>query len=326
MTDATDGPIDPAEALASLKTIAPQTHPELLLVAAAEDEGFEVASAETTTNLASALRTIVGNYADEYTESSTMPYHSASEVSEGHLMWLPADQLPMLNADGIESAASDLPMVELVHPYIRRLRLSAIRVPTVTGQAVFYRAVSPSSAIGFRGKLPIVRRGDRFDVVDDRTLVLDRQIDAIVVGGIVFFDNRRRFQRIFGLLDELRKQAAQTFDEVTAGLRIENLDGLRQAATTQLQMLGKMASIAKKLEAIPAYRQALTMERLVEFVKAHPYTEVLIVGEGNAARLVFQPDVKHRFKILKLLDDDYLMSQLTDLAYEANSKGLPLDD
>lgn len=325
MTGVAEGTQDPDEALAALKSIPLEAHPELLLVAAAQ-EGFEVASAETTTKLAVSLRTIVKNYVDEYTESSTTPYHSAGEVSEGHIMWLPADQLPMLNADGIDSAAADLPMVELAYPFIRRLRLSAIRISTGSGQAVFYRALSPSSAIGFRGKLPIVRRGDRFDVVDDRTLVLDRQIDAIVVGGFVFFDNRRRFQRIFGLLDELRKQAAQTFDQVTAGLRIENLDGLRQAATTQLQMLGKMASIAKKLETIPAYKQALTMERLVDFVKAHPYTEVLISGEGDEVRLVFQSDVKHRFKILKLLDDDYLMSQLTDLSYEANSKGLPLGD
>lgn len=324
MIDPIQRAVDPADALATLQSIPALAHPELLLVAAVQDEGFEVASAETTTNLSAALRTIVKNYVDEYTELSPTPYHSAGEVSEGHLMWLPAAELPMLNADGIESAAADLPMVELAHPYIRRLRLSAIRVPTSTGLAVFYRALSPSSAIGFRGKLPIVRRGDRFDVVDDRTLVLDRQIDAIVVDGIAFFDNRRRFQRIFGLLDELRRQAGKTFDQVTAGLRIENLDELRQAATTQLQMLGKMASIAKKLDTIPAYKQALTMDRLVAFVKNNSYTDVLVTGEGREARLVFQADVKHRFKILKLLDDDYLISRLTDLAYEANSKGLPL--
>lgn len=313
---------DPAASLAKLKAIADDAHPELLLVAQ-QDQGFDVASTETTERLAAALRTIVRNYAEEYSECAPMDYHSAGEVSEGHVMWMPANQLPMLNAEGIDSSAADLPMIDLSYPFIRRVRLSALRISTVDGHAVFYRAFSRSGAIGFRGKLPIVRRDDRFDVVDDRTVVLDRYIDAIVVDGLVFFDERRRFQRIFGLVEELQRQAATTFDEVTVGLRIENLEGLRQAATTQLQMLGKMASIAKKLATVPAYKEAMTMDKLVAFVKDNPRTGVLVAGDGDDARLVFQTDVKHRFKILKLLDDDYLLSELTNLAYEANSKGLP---
>jgi hypothetical protein len=39
---------------------------------------------------------------------------------------------------------------------------------------------------------------------------------------------------------------------------------------------------------------------------------------------VFRNDPQHRFKILKLLDDDHLRSELTTLEYEANSKGLPV--
>ena len=55
-----------------------------------------------------------------------------------------------------------------------------------------------------------------------------------------------------------------------------------------------------------------------------PEYQVDITGDGDAARLVFRNDAQHRFKILKLLDDDYLHSELTSLEYEANSKSAPL--
>ena len=89
-------------------------------------------------------------------------------------------------------------------------------------------------------------------------------------------------------------------------------------------MLGKMASIQRKLNQHPAYQAALTMDRLTAFVQTHPECEVEIAGEGDDVRFVFRTDAQHRYKILKLLDDDYLQSQLTTLNYATNSKSAPV--
>jgi hypothetical protein len=66
------------------------------------------------------------------------------------------------------------------------------------------------------------------------------------------------------------------------------------------------------------------MPKLVAFVRRHPECGVEVTGTGGDARLVFRNDARHRFKILKRLDDDYLRSQLTTLEYESNSKSAPL--
>ena len=96
------------------------------------------------------------------------------------------------------------------------------------------------------------------------------------------------------------------------------------AVTGSPAMLGKMASIQRKVNQYPQYRQALTMPRLLAFVVDHPECGVEIVGEGDSAEFVYRNDPQHRFKILKLLDDDYLRSELTRLEYEANSKSAPI--
>jgi len=66
------------------------------------------------------------------------------------------------------------------------------------------------------------------------------------------------------------------------------------------------------------------MARLLQFVQGHPECGVEIVGTGATAELAYRNDPQHRFKILKLLDDDYLRSELTRLEYEANSKSAPI--
>ena len=315
---------DPIAALATLATIAADVDPELLLVAMARDGTPEVTSAEATTALASALRGVVRTHVDDWTDRETLAYGPAVEIADGQIMWVPLAEVPMLHIDAVDAEVADLPMFDPAPSYLRRLRLSAIRAATATGQAIFFRSVSPTQVIGRSNKIPVIRSGNRLDVVSDRTLFIDRGVDAVVVEDVVLFADRQRFQRVFGFLEQLREQAGATFDTVITGLNISNLHELRAAATGQIQMLGKLASIARKLEQYPTYKQALTMPKLLEFVRANPHTNVKIEGEGAAAQFVFEPDPQHRFKILKLLDDDYLRSQLTSLAYEANSKGLPL--
>jgi hypothetical protein len=154
--------------------------------------------------------------------------------------------------------------------------------------------------------------------------MLNTHVTAIITNGLVFFRDRSGFQRLTGLLDGLREKASTTFDLIAANLRIDERDAMARAVTSTPAMLGKMASIQSKLDRYPGYREALTMPRLLKFVREHPECDVELDGEGDDAHLVFRNDIQHRFKILKLLDDDFLKSELTTLEYEANSKSDPL--
>lgn len=79
------------------------------------------------------------------------------------------------------------------------------------------------------------------------------------------------------------------------------------------------ASRLSELANTPAYADAMTTEKLIAFAEERG---IAIDTEESAGvrRLVFLPDPQHRWRILKLLDDDYLRSSLTELDYEVNSK------
>jgi hypothetical protein len=85
-------------------------------------------------------------------------------------------------------------------------------------------------------------------------------------------------------------------------------------------MMAKMASIRRSMEEDPAYAAAMTMPRLLAYIEANPAVNIEITGTGADRSLVFNPTSAHRFQIVKLLDDDYLRSVLTDRDYEAGSK------
>jgi hypothetical protein len=101
---------------------------------------------------------------------------------------------------------------------------------------------------------------------------------------------------------------------VTDRVPIANLEEFQAAVVGQMQMMSKLAAISRK-----GYLEGLTMDavrRTIDDVGL----DVDLVKEDGVEKLLFDPSVKRRWLILKLLDDDYLRSIMTDAIYEANSK------
>lgn len=315
---------DPTLALSALAALGPDLTPELLVIARSGSEPPELAATRPTARLAETLGQVVAVHARDWAQREAIPYDPATVVADEQVMWAAAADVPLLAFPELERDPADLPLFDPEAPYAAHLRLQALRVPTPAGIATCYRELRPRQVLARSGRLALIRRADRMDLVREPTLVIDQGVDAIVLAGVVLFVDRGRFQRVFGFLEQIRTRAAATFDDVTSALAIDGLAELRSAATSQPAMLAKMASIERKRRRFPAYSQALTMSSLLAFVRAHPETGVELSGPAADARLVFRPDAAHRFKILKLLDDDFLQSQLTLLRYEANSKGSPL--
>jgi hypothetical protein len=155
-------------------------------------------------------------------------------------------------------------------------------------------------------------------------LLFNEDVDAIAIGGWIFFANRNNFDRSFEFLALVQESAAQTFDAVTEHLTIDGLAELRAAVTKDVNMMAKLASIQRKIDKHPEYTKVLQMIPLLAFIDSNPHVDVDVVGEGADRRLLFLAAPQRRWKILKLLDDDYLRSNLTTMNYEVDSKGDPL--
>jgi len=240
-------------------------------------------------------------------------------------MWVDLQDVPLLKQVLTDSDdLANLPLFDPTPESIRNLRLAAIRAQVDSTVAVFVQWLQPNQVVARSTKYGFVLRRGVLEVPDGEIVMLTGDVTAVVIGDYVFFRNRSAFQQLTGLLEELRRQASNTFAAITANLKIAGFDDMAVAVTKGTTMLAKVASIQRKLDRYPEYRLALTMPKLLRFVRAHPEYGVEIAGVGRGAKLVFRNDPQNRWKILKLLDDDYLTSELTTLGYEANSKSSPL--
>jgi len=81
-----------------------------------------------------------------------------------------------------------------------------------------------------------------------------------------------------------------------------------------MQMMSKLAQIASK-----PYLSRVTMQDIRRTIDAF-HLDVQIVNETGQEKLLFEANPNKRWLILKLLDDDYLGSIMTNEKYEVNSK------
>lgn len=319
--------VDATAALAHLVELSAGEVVAVMLITRQNDSLLDYSQLRPTRRALPVLNDLSRETAASYAQSEVIDYGPSALAAAEQVMWIGLDAVPMLQtiADGVSDLAN-MPVYDPGRVRLGQLRLSAMRVQAGSRRAVLVQSLGPSQVIAqSRARLGVVIRRGFIDTPPQGNLLLfSRDVAAVIVGEIVIFRDRPGFQRLFGVLEEIQQQAAATFAAVTKDLRIRGLEEMSQVVLKSPAMLGKMASIQRKLNRYPQYKSAYTMPKLIKFVKGHPQCEVAIVGEGDDAQFVFTNDAQHRFKILKLLDDDYLRSELTTLDYDANSKSDPL--
>jgi hypothetical protein len=198
---------------------------------------------------------------------------------------------------------------------VDHLRFYAIIIsPTARHRAAFFRTYSPTRELTrHRGFAALLDRGS-YNKVDRKIFLFDYGIDCFAWDGYLFIRNVAAFQRIFEYFEELRACANETVDTVSARIPVSNLDEFRAACTGQLQMMSKLAQIARK-----PYLNQVTMQEIRRTIDAF-HLEVQIVEENGQEKVLFEKGAKKRWLLLKLLDDDYLGSIMTNQKYEVNSK------
>lgn len=255
-------------------------------------------------------------------DATQLDYGPAVLIPPGHCMRVAQASAATLSLIQAEVDRSDVEVFDADADYAARATMLAARFADRAGtSATFYRVSETLLQFRRRKVLGLIFRDGRYDRLEPGDVLLMRSdFDVLVVEGIAFFHAKSRFEQAFGFVAELQRASGETFDAVTADLRIKGVDELRSACTSQPQMMAKMASIRRSMDDDPAYARAMTMPRLTRFVREHRHLGIEVEGSGSSASLVFNPAPATRFKILNLLDDDYLRSVLTERDYEAGSK------
>ncbi|MBF4514151.1 DUF4868 domain-containing protein [Plantibacter sp. VKM Ac-2885] len=319
-------PITPSEALEHLRDFPAFADAGISMRAIALDQNGEYRAylMVLSKNAQAALAQIAEESRASALDQTPVAYAPAVLIAPGHVMHVSSGEAASLGkvveqVAGDDSAPySDLPPRTVV-------KLLAFRFTAADGQQViFFRFADTLSQLKESKFLALARAGNVYHKLEPAdVMLLRRTYDVTYIDGTAFFTHKPTFERAFGFFEQLRAASGETFEAVTAELRIRGMEQMKAACMKQPQMMAKMASIRRSMNSDPGYAAAMTMERLVAFVRERDYIDVEIATEDGEEVLVYKDDVVHRFQILKLLDDDYLHSVLTERDYESGSKVQP---
>jgi hypothetical protein len=304
----------------------PVEETRVFLLASRRDDDWPIERLKMTDALAAQFVEVVKRVAREHAEDQLVGYSAGRVVVDGEAAVMPTASVPYLG-DLVATMEGEIAEVGDFSPaggVAGRLRLYviAIQLPN-SGWVHGIRVKSMASLRPTRSrKVAALWTGELYGELVEDPLVFDDTLDALVVGPQVIVFRQRNFERGLDFLAAAQAEAESVLRSATANLPIANLDDLIAAARTDVNMLAKLRSIAERMHRDPSYARHLTMSNVLAFTAQQPEIELDIEGGPGAEALVFHREPGRRWRILKLLDDDYLHSQLTELNYEVNSKDL----
>lgn len=160
---------------------------------------------------------------------------------------------------------------------------------------------------------------DRFEKLEQDIVRLSHTIDFIDDGNNFYVANFKILEKFFGFKEAIKKEAATQLSQLAARQLIENIAELSKRVST----IGDV-TFAKKIIRALSHSPVLgtvNNDKIIQFVRTHHTLGKKIKINLAGTQFVLDTKISQNF-FVKLLNDDFLKSELTNFEYDADSKDI----
>lgn len=173
-----------------------------------------------------------------------------------------------------------------------------------------------------RNGFSIFRAGikqDRFEKLQQDIVRMSHSIDFIYSGSDVFVANFKVLEKFFGFKEAVKADASSKLAILSARNLVEDVAVLQDRIVAK----GDVTFARKVIRAISHSRVLSTVsnDRIIQFIKQHHSLSKKIKVNAADTLIILDTKISQNF-FMKLLNDDYLRSELTQFEYDADSKDL----
>ena len=220
--------------------------------------------------------------------------------------------------DKLKNLSALAPFDDADEKYKRRLIYWAVVLTANDGrQAFFFRSFSGSAELKRKKGAALVSRHGSFSRVEESIFLFDDNVDCFVFGDFIYVIRKRDFRRIFDQISAVLRRAKRAARDLHAKVPIANFDEFERACGSDSRLADKVLAVRSR-DYFNQLSYAMLQPVIDEF-KLGIKTRTV----AGTKQLVFRTEPDQRFRILKLVDDDYLRSSMTKRRYEVNSKSDP---
>lgn len=211
------------------------------------------------------------------------------------------------------AALADLEVFNEDQKFIASLRFYVIELQPPNGDSIhFFRSYTPKKMLGRSRMFAMWFNEGIYDRVSAPVFLFDHYVDSICRSGIMYIFKKDNFQESFRFFELVRRVARETLVTIKTHIPINNFETFARDCENHLPKLVKLRNIASK-----PYLGKLSMENIKYVIERNKLPVQIVLTDGKEM-LAYDP--ANKWILLKLLDDDYLWSLMTEQSYEVTGK------
>jgi hypothetical protein len=183
----------------------------------------------------------------------------------------------------------------------------------VTSKIAIYKKQYPINLLGRDAFVRLVKSRQRLVRVKEDIININEKFDFMQIGDEVIVINMDTLEKYFGFEDVIRSSAENNLQTIEKANLLVDVEPLREMIS-DLRYARKLM----RVKAAPAVLE-LPFDQVRSFIKQHPKLRRRMRFNQDETRISLDTKTSKEL-FLKLLDDDFLRSDLTNILYEAEIK------
>jgi hypothetical protein len=196
------------------------------------------------------------------------------------------------------------------------LNISALIIVLGNGenQVSLYKKLSAVEIIG-RGSFLLIKANERFEKFNSNLLRISPGFQALSVNETVVILKLSTIEKSFGFIDVIKREALLGIDAIRNMTILQNIQALEELID-DISFARKLTKIARSS---PVIQNSIPNLSIIAFSNIHPALKGKIRYSDDSSMISLDTRVSKDL-FIKLLNDDFLTSELTQLYYDSLAK------
>lgn len=208
----------------------------------------------------------------------------------------------------------DLPLLDLEESELSNIKALLIEIGNNVRQMVLYKTMAPINIFG-RKSFFLKKTRNRMEKIEDEFLRISAGFQLLRINEQLLVIDLTALEKSFGFHEVIKREAALGVTAVERMRLIQNPEVLHEL----LEDVKYARRLTKVANASPVIKKSIPNASIINFCKNFPKLSGRIRFNDTEDRIILDTKVSQDL-FIKLLMDDYLTSELTDLHYESLAK------
>jgi len=165
-----------------------------------------------------------------------------------------------------------------------------------------------------RDSFLLKKKDERFVKFNEDLIRLDDNFQFLSLNGTLFIKDLDKLEKFFGFHDVIKREAMLSIDIIEQANILADVDVLKESVEniTFARKLTKLSANSPVLGTIP-------IPTIIQFTKVHPALRDKLKYNQGDSKIVLDTSTSQNL-FIKLLNDDFLKSELTEMYYDSLAK------